>query len=69
MGYTKPRADRDYKLIARFPFRTVKASALRRRRRLTGNDRLLLGWRYTALTQQGSNDRTARDILAKGNNS
>jgi hypothetical protein len=36
---------------------------------LTGNDRLLLGWRYTALTQQGSNDRTARDILAQEINS
>ena len=65
MGYTKPRADRDYKLIARFPFRTVKANALRRSRRLNGNARLLLGWRYIALTQQGYNDREARDILAQ----
>ena len=65
MGYTKPRADRDYKLIARFPFRTVKANALRRSRRLNGNARLLLGWRYAALTQQGYNDREARDILAQ----
>ena len=65
MGYTKPRADRDYKLIARFPFRTVKANALRRSRRLNGNDRLLLGWRYAARTQQGYNDREARDILAQ----